>query len=155
MEARLGGDVFFNHGTSNSTGVAILFKRNTNIKIISHKIIIQGRVILLEVDCDSVMYCLVNVYSPNNDDVDFLKTVFLETLGWSRDDFVIVAGDWNTVLNNDLEKMGVLKLMPITKHKIILIILLVIMVWASSSVYHIEMIAFLLISIKSAVPHLV
>ena len=68
--------------------------------------IIPGRVILLEVECDSVNYCSVNIYSPNNDDVDFLKTVFHETLGRSRDDFVIMAGDWNTVLNNDLDKLG-------------------------------------------------
>ena len=49
---------------------------------------------------------LVNLYAPNNDDVDFFRTVFLETLGRARDDFVIMAGDWNTVLNNNLDKMG-------------------------------------------------
>ena len=101
-----GGKIFFNHGASNSTGVAILMKRNANIHIKNQVNIIPGRVILLEVECDSVNYCLVNIYSPNNDDVDFLKTVFLETLGRSRDDFVIMAGDWNTVLNNDLDKLG-------------------------------------------------
>ena len=101
-----GGKILFNHGASNSTGVAILVKRNASIQIKKHVNIIPGRVILLEVECDSVNYCLVNIYSPNNDDVDFLKTVFLETLGRSRDDLLIMAGDWNTVLNNDLDKLG-------------------------------------------------
>ena len=101
-----GGEIFFNHGASNSTGVAILVKNNTHVKIKSHRNIGQGRVILLEVECDSVNYCLVNLYSPNNDDLDFIKSVFLETLGRARDDFVIMAGDWNTVLNNGLDKMG-------------------------------------------------
>ena len=79
------------HGASNSTGVAILMKRNANIHIKNQVNIIPGRVILLEVECDSVNYCLVNIYSPNNDDVDLLETVFLETLGRSRDDFLIMA----------------------------------------------------------------
>ena len=66
-------------------------KRNANIHIKNQVNIIPGRVILLEVECDSVNYCLVNIYSPNNDDVD---------------DFLIMAGDWNTVLNNDIDKLG-------------------------------------------------
>ena len=66
----------------------------------------QGLATLLEVELDSVNYCLVNVYAPNNDDVDFIKTVFLESLGRNRDDFLIMSGDWNTVLNNNLDKMG-------------------------------------------------
>ena len=101
-----GGDILFNHGASNSTGVVVLVKPNVNIKIINQVDIILGRVMLLEVEYNSMNYCLVNVYSPNNDDVDFVKTVFLETLGRSRDDYVILVGDWNTVLNNTLDKLG-------------------------------------------------
>ena len=61
---------------------------------------------LLEVEYDSIKYCSVNVYGPNNEDIEFLKKVFLETLGRSRDDYVILAGDWNTVLDNNLDKQG-------------------------------------------------
>ena len=32
--------------------------------------------------------------------------MFLKTLGRSRDDYVILAGDWNTVLDNNLDKQG-------------------------------------------------
>ena len=101
-----GGEILFNHGASNSTGVVVLIKPKLNLKIIKQVDIILGRVILLEVEYDSINYCLVNVYSPNNDDVEFLKNIFLETLGRSRDDYVIFAGDWNTVLNNTLDKLG-------------------------------------------------
>ena len=101
-----GGEIIFNHGTSNSTGVAILIKRNSGIKILKNKPIVQGRATLLEIECDTINFCLVNLYAPNNDDIDFFKTVFLETLGRQRDDFLIIAGDWNTVLNNNLDKMG-------------------------------------------------
>ena len=81
----------------------------------------RGRVILLEVECDLVNYCIVNLYAPNYDDVDFIKIVFLETLGRARDDFIIVAGDWNTVLNNDLDKMGGAQAHASKKTKILLI----------------------------------
>ena len=102
-----GGDIIFKHGTSNSTGVAIPIKKcNSNIKILK-KIVVQGRASILEIECDSVNYCLVNIYAPNNYDVDFLiKLVFLKTLGRTCDDYVIMAGDWNTVLNNSLIKIG-------------------------------------------------
>ena len=106
MGETLGDKIIFSNDASNSTGVAILIKHNANIHIKNQVNIIPGRVILLEVECDSVNYCLVNINSPNNDDVNFLKTVFLETSGRSRDDFLIMAGDWNTVLNNDIDKIG-------------------------------------------------
>ena len=51
-------------------------------------------------------YRLVNNYSSNNDDQEFIENVFLETLGRSRDDYLIVAGDWNTVLDNNLDKLA-------------------------------------------------
>ena len=37
---------------------------------------------------------------------DFIENLFLETLGRSRDDYLIMAGDWNTVLNYNLDKLG-------------------------------------------------
>ena len=101
------GEIIFNHGTSNTTGVAILFKPNiANLKIIKHKTIIQGRATLVEIEINNVKFCLVNVYCPNNDDTNFLESVFLETLGRSRDDHIIMAGDWNTVLDNTVDKCG-------------------------------------------------
>ena len=101
-----GGDIYFNHGTSKSTGVTFLVKPNSNIKICSHRIITQGRVSLLEIEKDSIKYCLVNVYCPNSNDTYVVEKLFLETLGRTRDDYRILAGDWNTILNNNLDKYG-------------------------------------------------
>ena len=101
------GEVIFNHGTSSSNGVAILIKRNiANFKVVNHRNVGEGRAILLEVEYNSLKLCLVNVYCPNNDDVEFLQNLFHETLGRARDDEVIMAGDWNTVLQNELDKIG-------------------------------------------------
>ena len=68
-----GGEIVFNHGTSNSTGIAILIKRNSGVKILKNKSIVQGRATLLEIEWDSINFCLVNLYAPNNDDMDFLN----------------------------------------------------------------------------------
>ena len=62
--------------------------------------------LLVEITYKNVNYCLVNNYSPNNDDQNFIENLFLETLGRSRDDYLIMAGDWNTVLNDNLDKLG-------------------------------------------------
>ena len=70
-----GGEVLFNHGASNSTGVVMLIKHGVKIKIVNQVDIILGRATLLEVEYDSIKYCLVNVYGPNNDDIEFLKKV--------------------------------------------------------------------------------
>ena len=100
------GDIHFSHGASNSRGVAILIKKNEEIKIdkICHKV--QGQVLLIELSVEGIKYCLVNVYSPNNDDHDFIEKFFLETLGRSREDHLIMAGDWNAILSNELDKLG-------------------------------------------------
>ena len=57
-----GGEVLFNHGASNSTGVVMLIKHGVKIKIVNQVDIILGRATLLEVEYDSIKYCLVNVY---------------------------------------------------------------------------------------------
>ena len=100
-----GGRILFNHGSSNSLGTAFLVK-NRKITVNSFKIIVQGRVSLLEFSQDGQSYCLVNVYAPNNDNTDYLETLLYETFGRNKDDLIILGGDWNTVLNNNLDKLG-------------------------------------------------
>ena len=100
------GEIHFSHGSSNSTGVAILFKKSDDIKIRNIRTICQGRVLLIEITYLSVNYCLVNNYSPNNDDQKFIEKVFLETFGRNHEDYLIMGGDWNTVLDNNLDKLG-------------------------------------------------
>ena len=84
----------------------MLIKKNKQIMVDNIRRLCQGRFLLVEITYNTVQYCLVNNYSPNNDDQDFIENVFLETLGRPRDDYIIMAGDWNTVLNNNLDKLG-------------------------------------------------
>ena len=102
------GKIIFNHGQSNSTGVAILFKKGVlgDIKIIKQVNIVKGRAMLVEIDVLGTIFCLVNVYCPNNDDASFLNDVFLEACSFSNSDNMILGGDWNTILDNDIDKVG-------------------------------------------------
>ena len=100
------GEIYFSHGASNATGVVILIKNKENITVNKVRNICQGRVLLLELTIEAVKYCVVNIYSPNNDNHGFIENVFLETLGRSREDHLIMGGDWNTVLENNLDKLG-------------------------------------------------
>ena len=52
------------------------------------------------------MLGLINVYCPNNDDTDFLNNVFLEACSKTKSENIVFSGDWNTVLNNTVDKAG-------------------------------------------------
>ena len=66
----------------------------------------EGRASLLEISLEGAKYCIANIYAPNNDDTSFLESVFQDIFGRTRDDYIILAGDWNTVLDNNLDKIG-------------------------------------------------
>lgn len=99
------GTGYFNHGSSNSLGTVFLIQ-NRNVKVTNFNIIVQGRASLLELSYEDQDFCVVNFYGPNTDNTDCIEKVLHETFGRTRNDYIILAGDWNTVLNNDLDKMG-------------------------------------------------
>ena len=85
------GELYFSHGASNAIGVVILIKNNEDITVNKVRNICQGRVLLLELTIEAVKYCVVNIYSPDNDDHEFIENLFLETLGRSREDHLIMG----------------------------------------------------------------
>lgn len=56
-------------------GVSVLFRKNLTVEILNVKISNDGRKILLNVEFDSEVFTIVNIYAPNyiNKMVDFLK----------------------------------------------------------------------------------
>ena len=61
---------------------------------------------LLEFKFEGHDYCIANIYAPNVDNTDYLEKLFRDMYGRGKDDFLILAGDWNTVLDNELDKLG-------------------------------------------------
>lgn len=100
-----GGKIFFNHGTSNSRGVAILFTRNY-IPIV-HDIAkdFAGRTLALLIEIEKQLYTVVSLYAPNEDDPEFFVKAFrlIDSFG---NDTKIIMGDFNTVLNLQLDIKG-------------------------------------------------
>ena len=70
-----GAEMISCHGSSNSRGVAILFKNGIDCSI-NHKIVDpEGRYIILKACIQDKDYVLINVYAPNKDkdQVNFLN----------------------------------------------------------------------------------
>ena len=63
------GQIYFSHGQSNSTGCAIAFSENLDIKIDADKISRdeKGRILILEATYDSKKLLLINLYNANTE----------------------------------------------------------------------------------------
>ena len=99
------GRILFNHGTSNSLGTAFLVA-NRNIQVNLHKIIVPGRLAILEFAHEGLDYCIANIYASNQDETSCVEKILEEIYGRDKDDFILMAGDWNTVLDNIKDKLG-------------------------------------------------
>lgn len=77
--AEWGASVLYSHGLSNSRGVAILFKRAFNPKIISKIIDQDGRFLVVRIQHQSETLALINVYAPTQAEYRHQIT-FMDTL---------------------------------------------------------------------------
>ena len=60
-----GGDMYFSHGSSNSTGVAILFPKDFSVKVVKEVKDTGGRLIILETLVNDSKFLLINLYNAN------------------------------------------------------------------------------------------
>ena len=103
-EREWGGRIFFSHGKSNSTGVAILVKTALSgaepIKIERDNV---GRCILVDLKVEDIPFRFVNFYGPNKDETVFLEDTFKKAYSNKTHDNIIIGGDFNTVMDNKLD----------------------------------------------------
>jgi len=100
-----GEDVFCSGQSTNSLGIGILLKRNQHIHIIDYTEVIVGRLQVLKVKIYNSQIALINIYAPNNDDLDFFNT--LENTITSLDEYsLIIGGDFNVVQDFKLDKLN-------------------------------------------------
>jgi exonuclease III len=100
-----GNDIKFSSQSSNSRGVAILF-RNTFQYHIEREIKDSDRnFIILSVRINDTLWTLVAVKGPNNDEPQFFTNLQrkIESLGNSS---VIIGGDWNVPLNYSMDTLN-------------------------------------------------
>lgn len=102
-------DIIFNHGESNSKGVAILFPHNVEYKILKHTCVNAGRFLQVFVQLDKTEFILSNVYAPTKDNPseqnEFLNNI-LNHLEEESSQNLILGGDFNITLNPNLDKKG-------------------------------------------------
>ncbi len=103
-----GGNAYFAHGTAHSSGVAILFKPNCQFDIQKVECDPNGKFLFLKICADDKSFILLNIYAPNKDKEQVaFYTILLNKLQseYPDGDFVI-GGDFNVVLNHNLDKKG-------------------------------------------------
>ena len=107
-EQQWGGTFYANHGTNHSCGILIGIKNNVDIKCEKVYSDNHGRLLCIRMDVNDNRYYLWNVYAPN--DIYERKTFLIKSFDIiqnnSSDGHVIIGGDFNTVLNPQLDKIG-------------------------------------------------
>ena len=99
-----GGEIYYCHGTSNSRGVAILIKDQVNFsveQIETH----DGRLLFLKGIIAEQEILLINIYGPNDDNINLLQIMMKKILQFECTN-IIVAGDFNLVLDINMDKSG-------------------------------------------------
>jgi exonuclease III len=104
-----GGSCKFAHGTGSSRGVAILIRKKFYHTIHEEIIDSDGRYLIVTISINENNYTLFNHYAPTKDrPTDQLKHLLtIENLmAQFVNDNTLLAGDFNTYLDPDLDKSG-------------------------------------------------
>ena len=100
------GEIFFSHGTSQSSGVGLLFSSAFTPNSFNVENIVQGRCLLVKASFDHFNLVFINIYAPN---VGAERKNFLEKIGermgdCGSDDYVFLGGDFNCTENDLLDR---------------------------------------------------
>ena len=103
------GNIYLNPLSTRSAGQAILLKQNR--EIIEHIILLHGRIQVLKLKISETILTLVNVYGPNHetDRVPFLDKLQNILSCYDYGDEILIGGDFNFVLNEDMDKFSLSK----------------------------------------------
>ena len=97
------GPCIFSGNSSQKEGVAILINPRTNIQIEKELELKVGRLIGIEITLNEKPITILNIYGPNKDDISLFK-LLESTLLENDEKTYIIGGDFNTVLNSELDK---------------------------------------------------
>ena len=88
----------YNHGSTNSRGVAIFTnpRISMNIQLVYKDS--EGRVIIVEVTIEGKTFIIINVYGPNKDETEFYKKLGEKMIELENSN-IILMGDFNLVLD--------------------------------------------------------
>ena len=103
-----GGKIVFNHGSSMSRGVPILFPIGLDVTINDTIIDEEGRILLVDITIDENVV-LMNVYAPTKDKMS-QQITFLNIIKDILDNYIdrnlLIGGDFNMCIYPKLDKKG-------------------------------------------------
>ena len=106
-KTKWGKNVFFSHGTTNSRGVCIIIPKTFNgdcEKIYADP---EGRLLIVKITIEKVDYVICNIYAPvssyENEQIDLLMLLEKELEEYINSN-LILGGDWNVHMNDNLDK---------------------------------------------------
>ena len=104
------GDLFQNHGSSNSRGTLIGFSEGFEKKLLKYIDDKNGRIQLLAFEHKCKKYLIVNLYNNNieKDQVQTLKKIdtFLQNFQNLEEYSIVMGGDWNFIMDKELDAYG-------------------------------------------------
>jgi exonuclease III len=106
-ETEWGGDIIYSHGSSKSSGVAILFPPDFAYKLIESECDTNGRIICVKINTNECDYVICNVYAPirshKQEQLIFINNV--KEIIFKYDSVpLFLSGDFNFYLNKKLDK---------------------------------------------------
>uniref|UniRef100_A0A8C4X664 exodeoxyribonuclease III n=1 Tax=Erpetoichthys calabaricus TaxID=27687 RepID=A0A8C4X664_ERPCA len=101
-----GGDVFFSHGSTRSSGVAIGISKQVCPTLVSAYQVIRLRMLKVKVDLDNIRLVFINVYAPTigSEILRFFKCLEHTLSECDPDECVFLDGDFNCTLNDALDR---------------------------------------------------
>ncbi len=102
------GNLVLSHGTNNSAGVAILFKKGLSVNILYTEEIVKGRVLLLKIEYGEHVFVLMNVYAPNNglERIRVFDQLHKALQKFDDNIWLVLGGDWNCTINFLIDRNG-------------------------------------------------
>ena len=98
IEAEWGYRAYFSSFSSASRGVAILFNNSFEFKVKKVVKDCNGNYLLIMMEMNNDDFLLVNIYGPNKDEPEFYTSLLNKIVECNCSN-VLMAGDWNLVLN--------------------------------------------------------
>ena len=102
VKAEWGNDAYFSCFNSSSRGVLILLNNNFEYKVEKINSDVNGNYIILDINIEGKKFTLINLYGPNDDKPKFYKELRQKYKTLNNDN-IIICGDWNLVINPDLD----------------------------------------------------
>lgn len=102
IRSEWGFECFFSSNNTQSRGVAILLNNNFEYKMHNVWKCPNGNLLILDITIDNCRYSVANLYGPNDDNPQFYVNL-LDQLKKFGNEYYVLAGDWNLVLDQDLD----------------------------------------------------